>query len=66
LAAAEKFRDLFYRVFELHLLQNAQKRDKKPEQNSRGRGEKKTEEQKARLFVMSPAQMEFFDFFPCF
>jgi hypothetical protein len=48
------FRDFFYRVFELPLLRNAQKRDKtKPSKTTAGE-EKKTEGKKATFFVMSP------------
>jgi hypothetical protein len=41
-----------YRVFDLPLFRNAQKRDKKIEQNNRGR--KKNGGKKATFFVMSP------------
>jgi hypothetical protein len=57
LGAEEIFARFFYRVFELPLLQNAQKRDKKIEPNNRGRKEKKTDGKK-NIFVMS--QMDFF------
>jgi hypothetical protein len=52
--AEEIFAFFFNRVFELPLLRNAQKYDqKKTEQNSRGRGGKKTEEKNPTFFVMS-------------
>jgi hypothetical protein len=52
LAAAEKNPQFFYRVFELPLLRNAQKRVKKNERNIRGR--KNKTEGKGHIFVDEP------------
>jgi hypothetical protein len=52
---------LFNRVFELPLLRNAQKRDKKTEQNNRGR-EKKNGGGKSRIFCDEPRWI-FLNFF---
>jgi hypothetical protein len=48
LAAAEKKQRFFYRIFLLPLFRNAQKRDKKTEQNNRGREKKRGK--KAQMF----------------
>jgi hypothetical protein len=44
----------FYRVFELPLLRNAQKRDKKKPSKTTEVEKTKTEGEKATFFVMSP------------
>jgi hypothetical protein len=54
LAAAEKIPRFFNRVFELLLLRNARKRDKKNRAKQPREGGKKTEETKIVLFGMSP------------
>jgi hypothetical protein len=56
-AAAEIFRDFFYRVFELPLLRNAQKRDKKTRAKQPREGGNKTEGEKPH-FLWSD-QMDF-------
>jgi hypothetical protein len=54
LAPADFCGRFFYRVFELPLLRNAQKRDTQKSSKTTEGERKKTEEKKATFFVMSP------------
>jgi hypothetical protein len=58
-------RDFFYRVFELPLLRNAQKRDKKNRTKQPREKKKKTDEKKATFFCDEPRRI-FSEFFPVF